>query len=401
MRDVVICTPRRTAIGRFMGGLSTVRPDDLLASTIAAVVEQSGLDTATVDDVFMGCANQAGEDNRNVARMALLLAGLPQSVPGVTLNRLCASGLEAVNQAFRAARCGDGDVFLAGGVEGMSRAPYSMPRGPNLPKAGNATLWDTCLGWRYPNPKMEQMFPLEAMGCTAENIVDRLGISREEQDAFALGSHQKAIAAQAAGAFAAEIIPITAPKGRRDTVVIDVDEGPRGDTSVEKLGRLRPAFRDGGSVTAGNSSTLNDGASAMIVASAERARELGLKPVARLVACAAAGVDPTVMGLGPVPATQRALKLAGWTVDDLDLIELNEAFAAQSIGVIRELGLDATKVNVNGGAIALGHPLGCSGARILTTLIHAMHARGAKRGLATLCVGVGQGVSTLIEAIDD
>ncbi len=401
MRDVVICTPRRTAIGRFMGGLSTVRPDDLLASTIAAVVEQSGLDTTTVDDVFMGCANQAGEDNRNVARMALLLAGLPQSVPGVTLNRLCASGLEAVNQAFRAARCGDGDVFLAGGVEGMSRAPYSMPRGPNLPKAGNATLWDTCLGWRYPNPKMEQMFPLEAMGCTAENIVDRMGISREEQDAFALGSHQKALAAQGAGAFDGEIIPITAPKGRRDTVVIDTDEGPRGDTSVEKLGRLRPAFRDGGSVTAGNSSTLNDGASAMIVATAERARSLGLKPVARLVACAAAGVDPTVMGLGPVPATQRALKLAGWTVGDLDLIELNEAFAAQSIGVIRELGLDATKVNVNGGAIALGHPLGCSGARILTTLIHAMHARGAKRGLATLCVGVGQGVSTLIEAIDD
>jgi 3-oxoadipyl-CoA thiolase len=401
MRDVVICTPRRTAIGRFMGGLSTVRPDDLLASTIAAVVEQSGLDPATVDDVFMGCANQAGEDNRNVARMALLLAGLPHSVPGVTLNRLCASGLEAVNQAFRAARCGDGDVFLAGGVEVMSRAPYSMPRGPNLPKAGNATLWDTCLGWRYPNSKMEQMFPLEAMGCTAENIVDRMGISREEQDAYALGSHHKAVAAQGAGAFGAEIIPITAPKGRRDTVVIDADEGPRGDTSVEKLGRLRPAFRDGGSVTAGNSSTLNDGASVMIVASAERARALGLKPVARLVACAAAGVDPTVMGLGPVPATQRALKLAGWTVDDLDLIELNEAFAAQSLGVIRELGLDAAKVNVNGGAIALGHPLGCSGARILTTLIHAMHARGAKRGLATLCVGVGQGVSTLIEAIDD
>jgi 3-oxoadipyl-CoA thiolase len=401
MRDVVICTPRRTAIGRFMGGLSTVRPDDLLASTIAAVVEQSGLDPATVDDVFMGCANQAGEDNRNVARMALLLAGLPHSVPGVTLNRLCASGLEAVNQAFRAARCGDGDVFLAGGVEVMSRAPYSMPRGPNLPKAGNATLWDTCLGWRYPNSKMEQMFPLEAMGCTAENIVDRMGISREEQDAYALGSHHKAVAAQGAGAFGAEIIPITAPKGRRDTVVIDADEGPRGDTSVEKLGRLRPAFRGGGSVTAGNSSTLNDGASVMIVASAERARALGLKPVARLVACAAAGVDPTVMGLGPVPATQRALKLAGWTVDDLDLIELNEAFAAQSLGVIRELGLDAAKVNVNGGAIALGHPLGCSGARILTTLIHAMHARGAKRGLATLCVGVGQGVSTLIEAIDD
>ena len=400
MRDVVICTPRRTAIGRFMGGLSTVRPDDLLASTIKAVVDQSSLDPASIDDVFMGCANQAGEDNRNVARMASLLAGLPQTVPGVTVNRLCASGLEAVNQAFRAARCGDGDVYLAGGVEGMSRAPYSMPRGPNLPKAGNATLWDTCLGWRYPNSKMEAMFPLEAMGCTAENIVDQMGISRADQDAFALASHQKAIAAQEAGAFAAEIVPITAPKGRRDTVVIDSDEGPRTDTSIEKLGSLRAAFRQGGTVTAGNSSTLNDGASAMIVATAEKAEELGLTPVARLVACAAAGVDPTVMGLGPVPATQKALALAGWSISDLDLVELNEAFAAQSLGVIRQLGLDPNTVNVNGGAIALGHPLGCSGARILTTLIHAMHARGAKRGLATLCVGVGQGVSTLVEAID-
>ncbi len=400
MRDVVICTPRRTAIGRFMGGLSTVRPDDLLARTIEEVVRQSGLDPSLVDDVFMGCANQAGEDNRNVARMAAVLAGLPHSVPGVTVNRLCASGLEAVNQAFRAARCGDGDVFLAGGVETMSRAPYSMPRGPNLPKAGNATIWDTCLGWRYPNPAMEAMFPLEAMGCTAENIVDRLGISRADQDAFALQSHQKAVAAQADGSFDAEIIPITAPKGRRDTVVIDRDEGPRAETSLEKLATLRAAFRSGGSVTAGNSSTLNDGASAMIIASAERARSLGLKPVARIVACAAAGVDPTVMGLGPVPATQKALSLAGWSLAEIDLIELNEAFSAQSIGVIRELGLDESKVNVNGGAIALGHPLGCSGARILTTLIHAMHARGARRGLATLCVGVGQGVSTLVEAMD-
>ncbi len=400
MRDVVICTPRRTAIGRFMGGLSTVRPDDLLARTIEEVVRQSGLDPSLVDDVFMGCANQAGEDNRNVARMAAVLAGLPHSVPGVTVNRLCASGLEAVNQAFRAARCGDGDVFLAGGVETMSRAPYSMPRGPNLPKAGNATIWDTCLGWRYPNPAMEAMFPLEAMGCTAENIVDRMGISRADQDAFALQSHQKAVAAQADGSFDAEIIPITAPKGRRDTVVIDRDEGPRAETSLEKLATLRAAFRSGGSVTAGNSSTLNDGASAMIIASAERARSLGLKPVARIVACAAAGVDPTVMGLGPVPATQKALSLAGWSLAEIDLIELNEAFSAQSLGVIRELGLDESKVNVNGGAIALGHPLGCSGARILTTLIHAMHARGARRGLATLCVGVGQGVSTLVEAID-
>lgn len=400
MRDVVICTPRRTAIGRFMGGLSTVRPDDLLARTIEEVVRQSGLDPSLIDDVFMGCANQAGEDNRNVARMAAVLAGLPHSVPGVTVNRLCASGLEAVNQAFRAARCGDGDVFLAGGVETMSRAPYSMPRGPNLPKAGNATIWDTCLGWRYPNPAMEAMFPLEAMGCTAENIVDRMGISRADQDAFALQSHQKAVAAQADGSFDAEIIPITAPKGRRDTVVIDRDEGPRAETSLEKLATLRAAFRSGGSVTAGNSSTLNDGASAMIIASAERARSLGLKPVARIVACAAAGVDPTVMGLGPVPATQKALSLAGWSLAEIDLIELNEAFSAQSLGVIRELGLDESKVNVNGGAIALGHPLGCSGARILTTLIHAMHARGARRGLATLCVGVGQGVSTLVEAID-
>lgn len=400
MRDVVICAPRRTAIGRFMGGLSTVRPDDLLATTIQAVVADSGLDPSLVDDVFMGCANQAGEDNRNVARMASLLAGIPQTVPGVTVNRLCASGLEAVNQAFRAARCGDGDVYLAGGVEGMSRAPYSMPRGPNLPKAGNATLWDTCLGWRYPNKKMEAMFPLEAMGCTAENIVDRMGISREDQDAFAFASHQKAIAAQTKGLFRDEIVPVTAPKGRRDTAVIDADEGPRADTSLEKLGSLRAAFKDGGSVTAGNSSTLNDGASAMIIATADRAAELGLKPVARLVACAAAGVDPTVMGLGPVPATRKALGLAGWTLDDVELIELNEAFAAQSLGVIRELGLDESRVNVNGGAIALGHPLGCSGARILTTLIHAMHARGAKRGLATLCVGVGQGVSTLVEAID-
>ena len=400
MRDVVICTPRRTAIGRFMGGLSTVRPDDLLARTIEEVVRQSGLDPSLVDDVFMGCANQAGEDNRNVARMAAFLAGLPHSVPGVTVNRLCASGLEAVNQAFRAARCGDGDVFLAGGVETMSRAPYSMPRGPNLPKAGNATIWDTCLGWRYPNPAMEAMFPLEAMGCTAENIVDRMGISRADQDAFALQSHQKAVAAQADGSFDAEIIPITAPKGRRDTVVIDRDEGPRAETSLEKLATLRAAFRSGGSVTAGNSSTLNDGASAMIIASAERARSLGLKPVARIVACAAAGVDPTVMGLGPVPATQKALSLAGWSLAEIDLIELNEAFSAQSLGVIRELGLDESKVNVNGGAIALGHPLGCSGARILTTLIHAMHARGARRGLATLCVGVGQGVSTLVEAMD-
>ena len=400
MRDVVICAPLRTPIGRFMGGLSAVRADDLLAHSFSAVLSATGIDPAQIDDVFAGCANQAGEDNRNVARMSLLLAGVPQSVPGVTVNRLCASGLEAVNQAFRAARCGDGDLFLVGGVESMSRAPYSMPRGPNMPKAGNVQIYDTCLGWRYPNPKMEAMFPLEAMGCTAENIVDQMSISREDQDAFALSSQQKAVAAQAAGAFDAEIVPIEVPKGRKDTQIISSDEGPRPDSSMERLARLKPAFRSGGTVTAGNSSTLNDGSAAMIVCTADKARELGLKPVARLVACAAAGVDPTVMGLGPVPATKKALALAGWSLADLDLIELNEAFAAQSLGVLRSLELDESKVNVHGGAIALGHPLGCSGTRILTTLIHAMHRRGARRGLASLCVGVGQGVSTLVEAID-
>jgi len=399
MSDVVICEPRRTAIGRFQGGLSGVRADDLAAHVIGDVVERSGIDPSRVEDVFFGCANQAGEDNRNVARMALLLAGLPQSVPGVTVNRLCASGLEAVNQAFRAVRCGDGALFLAGGVESMSRAPYSMPRGPQMPKAGNWTAWDTCLGWRYPNPRMEAMFPLEAMGCTAENLVDRYEISREEQDAFALNSQKKALAAQEAGAFDAEIVPIEAPAGRKKTALIARDEGPRADSSMERLARLRPAFRKGGSVTAGNSSTLNDGAAAMIVCSAEEARAQGLRPLAKILSCAAAGVDPTVMGIGPVPASRKALERAGLGVTDLDLVELNEAFSAQSIAVIRELGLDEAKVNVNGGAIALGHPLGCSGARILATLIHAMHARGARTGLATLCVGVGQGVATVIEVV--
>ena len=400
MRDVVICEARRTPIGSFQGGLSTVRPDDLAAAVIADVVQRSGIDPALVDEVFMGCANQAGEDNRNVARMSLLLAGLPQSVPGVTVNRLCASGLEAVNQAFRAARCGDGEVYLAGGVESMSRAPYSMPRGPQMPKAGNFTAYDTSLGWRYPNPKMEALFPLEAMGCTAENLVDRHDISRDDQDAFALESHQRALAAQARGAFAHEILAVQAPAGRKKTVVIDRDEGPRADSSLESLGRLRAAFRAGGSVTAGNSSTLNDGAAALLIVERSAARRLGLRPLARLVSCAAAGVDPTIMGIGPVPATRKALGLAGLELGDIDLFELNEAFAAQSLAVMRTLDLDPTKVNVNGGAIALGHPLGCSGARILTTLLYALRERGGRYGLATLCVGVGQGVATIVEAID-
>ncbi|MDP6932222.1 MAG: thiolase family protein [Myxococcota bacterium] len=403
MSEVIIAAARRTPIGRFQGGLSGIRPDDLAAISIRTVVQQTGIDPALVDDVFLGCANQAGEDNRNVARMALLLAGLPESVPGVTVNRLCASGLEAVNQAFRAARCGDGSLYIAGGVESMSRAPYSVPRGPQLPKAGNVTIYDTSLGWRYPNPKLESLFPLEGMGQTAENLVDRYGITREDQDAFALASHQKAVAAIEAGSFDDELITVELPPDRkgRATGTVTVDEGPRGDTSLEKLARLRPAFRrEGGTVTAGNSSTLNDGSSALVIATADRARELGLEPLARLVSCAAAGVNPRTMGIGPVPASRKALELAGLRVEDMAIVELNEAFAAQSLSVIRELELDPSRVNVNGGAIALGHPLGCSGARILTTLIHALRSRGERYGLATLCVGVGQGVSTIVEAID-
>ena len=399
MTTTVICSALRTPIGRFLGTLSTIRPDDLAAITIREVMAQSGIPGEAVEDVFLGCANQAGEDNRNIARMALLLAGLPQQVAGVTVNRLCASGLEAVCQAHRAVQCGDGELFIAGGVESMSRAPYSIPRGNTMPKAGNGTIYDTSLGWRYPNAQLEALFPLENMGCTAENIVKEMGISRADQDQFALESHQKALAAQQAGAFADEIIPAEAPKGRKGTVVLSSDEGPRADTSLEKLSRLRPAFvKDGsGTVTAGNSSTLNDGASAMIVCSEAAAKRYGLQPLANVRSCAAAGVSPRTMGLGPVPATQKALKRAGLAVADLDLIELNEAFAAQSLGVIRQLGLNPEIVNVHGGAIALGHPLGCSGARILTTLLHAMKRHNQPLGLASLCVGVGQGVSMIVE----
>lgn len=376
-----------------------MRADDLGAIAIAALLERTGIDPAAVDEVFFGCANQAGEDNRNVARMAALLAGLPQSVPGVTVNRLCASGLEAVNQAARAIQVGEMDLSIAGGVENMSRAPYVFPRGPVAPKAGNITGYDTSLGWRFPNPKMEAMFPLEAMGCTAENLVDDHGISREEQDAFSLASHQKALHAQAQGWFDAELVTVEIPQRRGDPLVVSADEGPRANTSLERLAKLRAAFRKGGSVTAGNSSTLNDGAAAVLVASQAHAEKLGLTPRFRIVAKASAGVDPTRMGRGPVPATQKALAQAGWSVSDLEAIELNEAFAAQSIAVIRELGLNEALVNQHGGAIALGHPLGCSGARILATLMGVMDRTGADRGLATLCVGVGQGVATLIERV--
>ena len=394
--DVVVLSAVRTPIGRFQGGLSGLRPDDLAALALAEAVKRAGVESADVGDVFVGCANQAGEDNRNVARMALLLAGFPQHVPGVTVNRLCASGLEAVNQAARALRCGDGALFVAGGVESMSRAPYSMPRGPQLPKAGNATIFDTSLGWRYPNPRMEALFPLEAMGETAENVAEQLQISRADQDAFALQSHLRAAAAMDAGAFADELMPV--PVGKKGELLAE-DEGPRRDTTLDALARLKPAFRAGGSVTAGNSSTLNDGAAAVVLASGAYARAHGLRPLARILGQAAAGVDPRTMGLGPVPAVRRLLERAGLQVGDVDLWELNEAFAAQSLGCARQLGLDLDRVNVHGGAIALGHPLGCSGARLIATLVHALRRRGGGRGVATLCVGVGQGVATLVEAL--
>lgn len=398
MPEAVIVDALRTPIGRFQGALSAVRPDDLAAIAIRAVVERAGVDPGSLDEVFFGCANQAGEDNRNIARMASLLAGLPVEVPGVTVNRLCASGLEAVNQAARMVLVGDARIAIAGGVESMSRAPYSMPRGPQHPKAGNFTAWDTSLGWRYPNPAMEAMFPLEAMGCTAENILERMPITREEQDAFALNSHTKALAAAANGWFDHEITPVTV-QHRKSTEVVSVDEGPRADSSMERLAKLRPAFRKGGSVTAGNSSTLNDGACALVIADADVARSLGLPIRARIRAMASAGVDPTVMGLGPVPATRKALARVGLTVADIQTWELNEAFAAQSLGVIRTLGIQEELVNQHGGAIALGHPLGCSGARILTTLLGVMERTDTTLGAATLCVGVGQGVTTIIERV--
>jgi 3-oxoadipyl-CoA thiolase len=398
MDSVVIVEAVRTPIGRFQGDLAAVRPDDLAAIVIAEVARRAGIDTGEVDEVFFGCANQAGEDNRNVARMSLLLAGFPQHVPGVTVNRLCASGLEAVNQASRMIQVGDARLCVSGGVESMSRAPLSVPRGPQHPKAGNLTAWDTSLGWRYPNPKMQAMFALEAMGCTAENIVDAVGISREEQDAYALRSHQRAVAAMDQGWFDEERVSVTVP-GRKGDTVVGQDEGPRRNSTLEALAKLRPAFRKGGSVTAGNSSTLNDGACALVLASESYAREAGLRIRAKIRACASAGVDPTVMGFGPVPASEKALARAGLAVGDIDVWEINEAFAAQSLGVIRRLELDPDRVNLHGGAIALGHPLGCSGARILTTLLSVMERKQATLGVATLCVGVGQGVSTVIERV--
>lgn len=421
MTEVVIVSAVRTPIGKIRGALSSVRPDDMAAIVIKEAVHRAGIDPAIIEEVYLGCANQAGEDNRNVARMSLLLAGLPEHVAGVTINRLCASGLNAVNQAARAIKAGEGDVFVAGGVESMSRAPYSMPKNPLAFASGNITSWDTTLGWRYPNPAMKDLFPLEAMGETAENIFemscagDLSGgeISREEQDRFALQSQERAINAINQGYFEREIIPVSVPQAKGEPLVFDTDEHPfykkienryEVASTIEKLGKLRAIFREGGTVTAGNSSGLNDGAAAVVLMSADKAEELNIKPLARWIGSAATGVDPRVMGLGPVQATRKVLKRNNLSIEDIDLVELNEAFAVQSIAVLRELNLSEEITNVNGGAIALGHPLGCTGARILTTLIYEMQRRAdagetMRHGLATLCVGVGQGESMLIELI--
>ena len=402
MPQAVIIDAVRTPIGALGGSLAGVRPDDLAAVVLKAILDRNGIDPGNVEEVYMGCANQAGEDNRNVARMSTLLAGFPVEVAAVTFNRLCASGLNAVNQAARAIKVGEGSMFIAGGVESMSRGPYSVPKGEQAYPWGNLTAWDTTMGWRYPNPKMREMYGTEAMGETAENIWDISHISREEQDAFALNSHQRAIAAIDSGKFKEEIVPVFVPQRKGDPVVVDTDQRPRRDTSMEALGRLRPAFRKNGTVTAGNASGLNDGAAAVLLSSDETALELGLKPMARILASAAAGVNPRTMGLGPVPATRKALERAELTMGDIGLVELNEAFAVQSLAVMGELGMRHEITNVNGGAIALGHPLGCSGARILTTLLHEMRRRAPEEkrpyyGLATLCVGVGQGEATIVE----
>jgi 3-oxoadipyl-CoA thiolase len=401
LREAWIVGAVRTPVGRYGGALATVRPDDLAAAVISAVVERTGIDPALIEDVILGCANQAGEDNRNVARMSALLAGLPVEVAGLTVNRLCGSGLQAINSAAHAIAVGDGDVFVAGGVESMTRAPYVMAK-PDAPyDRGNRELHDTTLGWRFTNPRLAASHYPYSMGETAENVAERREVPRDLQDAFALRSQHRAVAAIEAGRFSGQIVPIEIPaRGRTPATVVDRDEHPRADSSLEALTRLKPAFRDGGSVTAGNSSGINDGASAVLVVEAGRARALGLRPLARVVATAVAGVDPAIMGVGPVPATRKALARAGIGVEDLDLIELNEAFASQSIVCIRELGLDEDRVNVNGGAIALGHPLGMSGARMITMLVHELERRGGRYGLATMCIGVGQGIATVVERVE-
>lgn len=398
MRDVVIVDAVRTPIGRYGGVLRDVRPDDLAALVIAALVRRTGIDPACVEDVVFGCANQAGEDNRNVARMAALLAGLPVEVPGQTVNRLCGSGLQAAVTAYHAIRCGDGDVMIAGGVESMTRAPFVVAKAAE-PWSRKLEVYDTTIGWRFTNPRLAEKYPPYSMGETAENVAERYGITREEQDRYALMSQQRAARAIQEGRFRDEIVPVVIPQPSGEPVVVDRDEHPRPDTTLEALSRLRPAFRKGGTVTAGNSSGINDGAAALLLAEATTARQLGLRPMARIVASAVAGVDPAVMGIGPVPAVRKALARAGLRVEDVDLVELNEAFASQVLACVRELGLDLERVNVNGGAIALGHPLGASGARILGHLVWEMRRREARYGLATMCIGVGQGIAVVVERV--
>ena len=406
MPEAVILSAVRTPIGAHGGALASVRPDDLAALVIREAIQRAGVEAEAIEEIYLGCANQAGEDNRNVARMAGLLAGVPVEVAAVTFNRLCASGLQAVNAAARAIRAGEGEIYVAGGVESMSRAPYAVSKNEQAYAWGNQTLWDTTLGWRFPNPRIAEQYGIDAMGETAENLLElHPGISRQQQDAFAVESHRRALAAIDKGIFAQEIVPVSIPQRKGDPMIVDTDERPRRDTTPEGLARLKPAFRKDGSVTAGNASGINDGAAALVLASDRQAAALGLKPWARIVASAAAGVPPRIMGIGPVPATRKALQRAGLSVQDIRLVELNEAFAAQALVVMQELELNPELTNVNGGAVALGHPLGCSGARILTTLLHEMRRRAPDEarpyyGLATLCVGVGQGEATIVEWMD-
>ncbi|BAD70810.1 MULTISPECIES: thiolase family protein [Thermus] len=400
MPEAWIVEAVRTPIGKHGGALASVRPDDLLAHALSALVDRSGVPKEEVEDVYAGCANQAGEDNRNVARMALLLAGFPVEVAGCTVNRLCGSGLEAVAQAARAIWAGEGKVYIGSGVESMSRAPYAVPKPERGFPTGNLVMYDTTLGWRFVNPKMQALYGTESMGETAENLAEMYGIRREEQDRFALLSHQKAVRAWEEGRFQDEVVPVPVKRGKEE-ILVEQDEGPRRDTSLEKLAALRPVFREGGTVTAGNSSPLNDGAAAVLLVSDDYAKAHGLRPLARVRAIAVAGVPPRIMGIGPVPATRKALERAGLSFSDLGLIELNEAFAAQALAVLREwsLSMEDQRLNPNGGAIALGHPLGASGARILTTLVHEMRRRKVQFGLATMCIGVGQGIAVVVEGM--
>ncbi len=399
LREAWIVDAVRTPIGRYGGALGGVRPDDLAALVLRAIVERTGLDPAVIDDVILGCANQAGEDNRNVARMALLVAGYPVEVAGLTVNRLCGSGLQAVNSAAHAIAVGDGEVFVAGGVESMTRAPLVMLKPEAGFERGTRELVDSTLGWRFVNPRLDPRWTT-SLGETAERVADEWSVSRERQDAFALESQRRAAAAIEGGRFDAQLVPVAVPQRRGEPVVVARDEHPRPDTTAEGLARLRPAFREGGTVTAGNASGINDGAAAILLVAAERGRALGLRPMARVVATAVAGVDPGVMGIGPVPAVRAALARADLGVGDLDVVELNEAFASQSVACIDELGLDPARVNPNGGAIALGHPLGASGARLVTMLVHELARTGGRYGLATMCIGVGQGIATIVERVD-